>query len=378
MNQDITYKFSAPGRTELSGNHTDHQQGCVLAGAVNLEITAEVRFNGTNNIHIQSDGYAPFSVSIQDLKLREEEPATVALVRGIAAAFVRRGAKLRGFDAAIHSTVLPGSGLSSSAAFEVLIATILNHLFLNEELDAVEIAKIGQFAENVYMGKPSGLLDQMACSVGGAVYIDFADPEKPVVKPMEFDLQKYGYALCIIDSGANHSDLTGEYSLIPFEMGAVAKFFGKDVLRQVDEDLFYQKLPEVRKAVGDRAVLRAIHFFEENRRVQRQAEALLAGEFDVFLKLVRQSGESSWCQLQNITAAGATAHQEVAVALTLAKKLLDGRGAVRVHGGGFAGTIQAFVPVDMLTEFRTGIESAWGEGCCHILSIRPNGGIRVR
>ncbi len=378
MNQDITYKFSAPGRTELSGNHTDHQQGCVLAGAVNLEITAEVRFNGTNNIHIQSDGYAPFSVSIQDLKLREEEPATVALVRGIAAAFVRRGAKLRGFDAAIHSTVLPGSGLSSSAAFEVLIATILNHLFLNEELDAIEIAKIGQFAENVYMGKPSGLLDQMACSVGGAVYIDFANPEKPQVKPMEFDLQKYGYALCIIDSGADHADLTGEYSLIPFEMSAVAQFFGENALRHVDEELFYQKLPEVRKAVGDRAVLRAIHFFEENRRVQRQAEALLAGEFDVFLKLVRQSGESSWCQLQNITASGATAHQEVAVALTLAKKLLDGRGAVRVHGGGFAGTIQAFVPVDMLTEFRTGIESALGESCCHVLSIRPYGGIRVR
>ncbi len=379
MNQETLYVFSAPGRTEISGNHTDHQRGCVLAGAINMETTAEVRLNGTDIINIISEGYEPFSISVKDLALRDEDISpTAAIVRGVAAAFVRRGAKLKGFDAKIESTVLPGSGLSSSAAFEVLMGTILNHLFLDGQLDAVEIAKIGQYAENVYMGKPSGLLDQMASSVGNAVYIDFEDPENPVIQPIDFDLERYGYALCIIDTGADHSDLTGEYASIPFEMAAVAEFFGKQVLREVDEDEFYQKLPEVRKAAGDRAVLRAIHFFEENRRVQRQAEALVDGEFDVFLKLVRQSGESSWCLLQNIAPTGATTHQEVAVALTLAKKFLNGRGAVRVHGGGFAGTIQAFVPVDLLAKFKTEMESALGTGCCHVLKIRPQGGIRIR
>ncbi len=374
-----TYVFSAPGRTEISGNHTDHQRGCVLAGAVNLETTAEVRLNGTDLINIASEGYAPFSISIKELGIQEREVnQTAALVRGVAAAFARRGAKLQGFDAEIHSTVLPGSGLSSSAAFEVLIGTILNHLFLDGTLDAVEIAKIGQYAENVYMGKPSGLLDQMASSVGGAVYMDFADPEKPVVEPIEFDLKKYGYALCIIDSGADHADLTDEYAAIPREMKAVAGYFGKEVLREVDEYSFYKKLSEIRKFAGDRAVLRAIHFFEENHRVQLQAMALKAGKFDAFLKLVQESGDSSWCLLQNIAPTGATIHQEVAVALAFAKKLLGGRGAVRVHGGGFAGTIQAFVPLEMLEVFKSTMESAIGAGCCHILSIRPEGGVRVR
>ncbi len=379
MNQEVTYVFSAPGRTEISGNHTDHQRGCVLAGAVNMETTAEVRLNGTDNINIVSEGYAPFSISIKDLKIREKDiNQTAALVRGVAAAFVSRGAKLQGFDASIRSTVLPGSGLSSSAAFEVLIGTILNHLFLDGKLDAVEIAKIGQYAENVYMGKPSGLLDQMASSVGNAVYIDFADQENPVIEPIAFDLAKYGYALCIIDSGADHADLTDEYAAIPKEMKAVARFFGKEVLREVDEYSFYKKLPEVRKFAGDRAVLRAIHFFEENHRVKLQTRALKEERFETFLKLVQESGDSSWCLLQNIAPAGATLHQEVAVTLALAKKLLGGRGAVRVHGGGFAGTIQAFVPLGMLEMFKSNMEAAIGAGCCHILSIRPQGGMRVR
>ncbi len=379
MNQEVTYVFSAPGRTEISGNHTDHQRGCVLAGAVNMETTAEVRLNGTDNINIVSEGYAPFSISIKDLKIREKDiNQTAALVRGVAAAFVSRGAKLQGFDASIRSTVLPGSGLSSSAAFEVLIGTILNHLFLDGKLDAVEIAKIGQYAENVYMGKPSGLLDQMASSVGNAVYIDFADQENPVIEPIAFDLAKYGYALCIIDSGADHADLTDEYAAIPKEMKAVARFFGKEVLREVDEYSFYKKLPEVRKFAGDRAVLRAIHFFEENHRVKLQTRALKEERFETFLKLVQESGDSSWCLLQNIAPAGATLHQEVAVTLALAKKLLGGRGAVRVHGGGFAGTIQVFVPLGMLEMFKSNMEAAIGAGCCHILSIRPQGGMRVR
>ncbi len=377
MNQDFPMFFSAPGRTELSGNHTDHQRGCVLAGAVNLETTAEVRLNGSDEIRIYSEGYEPFSISIHDLERREEHD-TAALVRGVAAAFVKRGAKLHGFDASIRSTVLPGSGLSSSAAFEVLMGTILNQLFLDGALDAVEIAKIGQYAENVYMGKPSGLLDQMASSVGGAVYMDFADPAKPHIEQISFDLEAFGYALCIIDSGADHADLTDEYAAIPREMRSIAALFGKTVLREVEESMLYEHLPRIRRVVGDRAVLRAMHFYEENRRAGLQAQALQQGDFEGFLKLVRESGESSWCLLQNIAPTGATVHQEVALALALAKKFLRGRGAVRVHGGGFAGTIQAFVPLDVLSQFRSQMEANLGTGCCHVLSIRPQGGIVVR
>ena len=373
------YRFSAPGRTEISGNHTDHQHGCVLAAAVNLETVAQVEMNGADLIRVQSEGYPPVEVDLNDLTVHEEEKnTTAALIRGVAAAFSRRGAELRGFDAKVHSTVLPGSGLSSSAAFEVLIGTICNELFFGKQMNAVEIAQIGQYAENVYFGKPCGLMDQTASSVGGMVFIDFADPAAPVVEKIDFDFTAAGHALCIIDSGADHADLTDEYAAIPSELKRVSAFFGKEVLRDIPEAVFFAALPELRHQVPDRAILRAVHFYQENSRVQRQAQALRDGDFDAFLRLVSESGRSSWMYLQNITPAGATEHQDVAVALALCDTLLRGRGAFRVHGGGFAGTVQAFVPLDMLNSFKTGIEHVLGEGKCHVLSIRPEGGIREK
>ena len=371
------YRFSAPGRTEISGNHTDHQHGCVLAAAVNLETVAQVEMNGADLIRVQSEGYPPVEVDLNDLTVHEEEKnTTAALIRGVAAAFYQRGAELRGFDAKVHSTVLPGSGLSSSAAFEVLIGAICNELFFGKQLNAVEIAQIGQYAENVYFGKPCGLMDQTASSVGGMVFIDFADPAAPVVEKIDFDFTAAGHALCIIDSGADHADLTEEYAAIPGELKRVCQFFGKDVLREIPEADFLGALPQLRHQVPDRAILRAVHFYQENSRVQRQAQALRDGDFDAFLRLVSESGRSSWMYLQNITPAGATEHQDVAVALALCDTLLRGRGAFRVHGGGFAGTVQAFVPLEMLDSFKEGMERVLGEGKCHVLSIRSEGGIR--
>ena len=371
FHRSAQYLFSAPGRTEIGGNHTDHQLGRVLAGAVSLETVAAVAVNGENVIRVLSEGYPLCEIALDDLAIRPEEfGTTAALIRGVAA-----GTGLRkGFDAYICSTVLPGSGLSSSAAFEVLLGTIASQLS-GAGLNAVEIAQLGQKVENEYFGKPCGLMDQMASSVGGIITIDFADPAKPVIEHLELDLAALGYALCIIDSGADHADLTDEYAAIPREMKAVAAVFGKSVLREVDEDAFFARLGEVRAAAGDRAALRAMHFFADNRRVAEQVAALRSGDFDAFLRLVNESGHSSWLYLQNVVPTGATAHQELAAALALAAKLLNGRGACRVHGGGFAGTIQAFVPLDLLESFRAGMEAALGEGSCHVLSIRPEGGI---
>ena len=373
------YVFSAPGRTEIGGNHTDHQHGCVLAAAVNLETVADVTLNGTNKIWVQSEGYPTIKVDLDDLSVHEDEKnTTAALIRGVASAFVQRGVKLQGFDAVVYSNVLPGSGLSSSAAFEVLIGTVLNELFFEKQLTAVEIAQIGQYAENVYFGKPCGLMDQMASSVGGLVYIDFETPEQPVVEQVAFDFSKAGHALCIIDSGADHADLTDEYTAIPMELKEVCQFFGKDVLRQIPEKDFFRALPDIRRHVSDRAILRAIHIYQENKRVLAQAKALRNGDFGSFLRLVKQSGQSSWMYLQNICPSGAVMHQEVALALAMCDTLLQGRGAYRVHGGGFAGTIQAFVPLDLLDSFKTEIEAVLGKGMCHVLSIRPQGGIRIQ
>ena len=375
----MEYLFSAPGRTEISGNHTDHQHGCVLAGAVNLETVAEVTLNGTDTICVASEGYAPVSIELSDLSIHEEEKnTTAALIRGVAANFASRGAKLRGFDAKVRSTVLPGSGLSSSAAFEVLMGTIMNELFHDKKCTQVEIAQIGQWAENIYFGKPCGLMDQTASSVGGMVFIDFNDPANPVVERLDFDFAAAGHALCIIDSGADHADLTDEYAAIPGELKALCALFGKEVLRDIPEEEFYEKLPQVRGKVSDRAILRAVHFYGENKRVQAQAQALRDNDFETFLRLAAQSGRSSWMYLQNITPAGAVEHQAVAVALALCDTLLQGRGAFRVHGGGFAGTVQAFVPNDMLAQFKEGIEKVLGAGSCHVLSIRSEGGIRVK
>ena len=370
--------FSAPGRTEIGGNHTDHQRGRVLAGAVNLDTVAAVRVNGTKTIRIQSKGYPMSVVDLENLTpVAEEINSTPALIRGVAARFVQLGCKVEGFDAYCESTVLPGSGLSSSAAYEVLIGTIINALFFDGKVSQPEIAQIGQYAENVFFGKPCGLMDQMASAVGNLVTIDFFDKENPVIEPVNFDFASCGHALCIIDSGADHADLTDEYAAIPGEIKAVAACFGKEVLTQIDEADFYAKIPELRKACGDRAVMRCIHFYQENARVPHQVAALREGNFDKFLSLVKQSGYSSWMYLQNVIPAGYKAHQDVAVALGLAEHFLQGRGAYRVHGGGFAGTIQAFVPFDLLDAFVAGMDSALGEGACHVLSIRPQGGVEM-
>ena len=374
-----SYFFSAPGRTEISGNHTDHQHGCVLAAAVNLVTVAEVTLNHFGLIRVQSEGYPVVEVDLNDLSVHEEEKNTTAsLIRGVAAAFSQRGAQLEGFDARVRSSVLHGSGLSSSAAFEVLIGTICNELFFDRKLSPVEIAQVGQYAENVYFGKPCGLMDQTASSVGGMVFIDFENPDSPVVERIDFDFAAAGHALCIIDSGADHADLTEEYAAIPGELKDVCTFFGKEVLRDIPEADFFAALPELRHRVPDRAILRAVHFYQENKRVQRQAQALRDGDFDTFLDLVSESGRSSWMYLQNITPTGATEHQDVAVALALCDTLLHGQGAFRVHGGGFAGTVQAFVPLEMLDSFKEGIERVLGKGKCHILAIRSEGGIREK
>ena len=377
LNRNI-YRFSAPGRTEIGGNHTDHQRGCVLAAAVDLETTAEVTLNDSRVIRVFSDGYAPVEVSLDELEMRpEEQNTTAALVRGIAAEFVRRGASVQGFDAQVHSTVLPGSGLSSSAAFEVLMGTILNHLFFDASLAPAEIARIGQYAENVYFGKPCGLMDQMASAVGGMVMIDFAYPACPVVERIDFDFAAAGHALCIIDTGADHAQLTGEYAAITEELKQVCAFFGKEVLRQISQTEFYEALPRLRGNVADRAILRAMHVYAENERVEQQAQALRVGDFDAFLELVKASGRSSWMYLQNITPAGAVEQQAVALTLALCDTLLQGYGAYRVHGGGFAGTVQAFVPLELLDTFRSGIEAVLGQGSCHVLSVRADGGKHV-
>ena len=366
---------SAPGRTEICGNHTDHQHGRVLAGAVDLDFLACAAPNGLNRIRFQSEGWPMVEISLDELLPRtDERESTAALVRGMAGLVKERGYEVAGFDAYAVSEVLPGSGLSSSAACEVLLGVIENCLFCSGELGAVTIAQLGQRAENVYFGKPSGLMDQTASSVGGAVAIDFADPAEPVVRSVAVDLESLGYALCIIDSGASHAALTGEYASIPEEMGAVAAYFGRKVLREVDEAELLRALPELRRAAGDRAVLRAMHFFADDRRSAEEADALERGDMDAFLALVRESGRSSWELLQNITPTGAAKEQAMAVALAVAERALAGRGACRVHGGGFAGTIQAFVPLDALESFSAEVEAALGQGSCRALSIRPVGG----
>ncbi len=370
--------FSGPGRTEIGGNHTDHQHGHVLCGSVDLDVLAAAALNGTDTARLQSAGYDPITVELSDLEPRKAEYGTTAgLVRGVAAGIRNLGYKLAGFDACAVSTVLSGSGLSSSAAFEVLVGNILNALCCDGRLDAVTIAKIGQYAENVYFGKPCGLMDQMGSSVGGAVAIDFADPVNPVITPVRYDFAASGHVLCIIDTRSDHADLTGDYAAITQEMGAVAARFGKRWLREVPEKDFRAALPALREQCGDRAVLRAMHFYADDRRAQAEAAALEKGDFDEFLRLVNQSGLSSETLLQNIWSPAKPEKQAVAVALALGRELLGGQGAVRVHGGGFAGTVQAFVPEDRTEAFKAGIEAVFGQGACHVLRIRPTGGAAI-
>ena len=370
--------FSAPGRTEIGGNHTDHQRGRVLAGAVNLDTVAAVRVSGTNVIRVQSKGYPLCQVDLDNLEpVAAEINSTPALIRGVAARFAQLGCKVGGFDAYCESTVLPGSGLSSSAAFEVLIGTIINHLFFDGRVSQAEVAQIGQYAENVFFGKPCGLMDQTASAVGGLVTIDFADKAHPDIRPVHFDFSTTGHALCIIDSRADHADLTDEYAAIPGELKEICDCLGKEVTTEIPEEEFYAAIPKLRETCGDRAVMRAMHEYNENRRVPEQVACLEKGDFQGFLSLIRESGFSSWMYLQNVIPAGYVRQQPVAVALGLCEHYLRGKGAYRVHGGGFAGTVQAFVPFELLDSFRAGIDAALGEGACHVLSIRPQGGVEM-
>ena len=370
--------FSAPGRTEIGGNHTDHQRGRVLAAAVNLDTRAAVRVNGTRTIRILSKGYPMSQVDLDQLEpVAAEINSTPALIRGVVARFVQMGCPVSGFDAYCESTVLPGSGLSSSAAYEVLIGAIVNGLFFDGKATQPELAMIGQYAENVFFGKPCGLMDQMASAVGNLVTIDFFDKENPVIEPVNFDFAACGHALCIIDSQASHADLTDEYAAIPGELKSICAHFGKEVLTQIPEADFFAVIHQLRKTCGDRAVMRAIHFYQENARVPQQVAALKDGNFETFLALVKESGHSSYMYLQNVIPAGYKEHQDVAISLALCEHYLNGRGAYRVHGGGFAGTVQAFVPFDILESFRAGLDAVLGQGACHVLSIRPQGGVEM-
>lgn len=370
--------FSAPGRTEICGNHTDHNHGRVLAAAINLDAIAAAAKNNENICRVKSEGYSMDVVELDSLKVMpHEHHKSVALLRGVCAGFQSRGYKVGGFDATTASDVLSGSGLSSSAAFEVLLGTILNHLYNDGKVSAVEIAQIAQYAENEYFGKPCGLMDQTASSVGGFVAIDFKDSKTPVIEKVDFDFSACGHALCIVDTKGSHSGLTGEYAAVKEEMESVAAIFGKASLRSVPKDAFESKLSELRQSVGDRAILRAFHFYSENERVLFASEALSNGDFDCFEDLVVESGRSSYMYNQNIYLGKTPQSQPVSVALCMSERLLKGKGAWRVHGGGFAGTIQAFVPQDMLQEYTTSMDAVYGADSCYILSIRPAGGVKI-
>ena len=361
---------SAPGRTEIGGNHTDHQRGRVLAAAVDLRTAVAAAPNGTGSIRLISEGYDPVEIDLsRKAPLEEERGTTRALVRGVAAL---TGGDLPGFDAYMTSSVLPGSGLSSSAAFEVALGALASAM-AKVCRTPMELARLGQRAENEWFGKPCGLMDQAASASGGAVEIDFSDPSEPLVTPVEFDPARFGHGMVILDSGADHALLTDEYSAIPAEMRAVAARFGKDCLREVPEEVFAAEIPALRRECGDRAVLRAMHFYAEDARAHAEAEAIREGRFDDLLSLVRESGRSSWELLQNVIPAGEKRRQALAVALACAEKALRGRGACRVHGGGFAGTIQAFVPGEELRRFVAETESVLGEGACRVLSVTPRG-----
>lgn len=370
--------YSAPGRTEIGGNHTDHQHGKVLAASVNMDMLAAAAENGSNVVNVKSEGYDMFSLELGQMEpVAGEEGSTAALVRGICSIIAGRGYELRGFDMCVSSQVMQGSGLSSSAAFEVLVGAVVGGLFCGDALSATELALIGQQAENRFFGKPCGLMDQMASAWGGIIAIDFKEPAAPEVKRVDFDFAAAGHSLCMIDVKADHANLTHEYAAIPGELSKVAGFFGKKVLREVAEAEFISSIPELRAAAGDRALLRAMHVYSENRRVDALCRALEQGDFQRFLNVVRESGRSSWMYLQNVVVTGSTGEQSAALALALCDSILGERGAFRVHGGGFGGTVQAFVPDDMLDEFKAGIEKVFGAGSCHVMKIRSRGVMRL-
>ncbi len=372
--------YSVAGRSELSGNHTDHNHGCVIAASVDLDIIAVAAPSEGSLIRVKSEGFPEDVVDIA--AYTEPDPTKYAtsasIIAGMSRAFTDKGLAVGGLDAYTTSSVLKGSGLSSSAAFEDMIGNLLSHMYNDGRVDNVEIAKMAQFAENKFFGKPCGLMDQMACAVGGIIAIDFADTTAPVITKETFDITAQGYNLCIVNTGGNHADLTDDYAAVPAEMKAVAAHFGKSVLREVDEEDMIAAIPALRETVGDRAILRALHFFAENRRVAAQKEALERDDLDGFFAGVLASGRSSFCYLQNVYTVKNLSEQGLSLALCLADKTLSGkRAAWRVHGGGFAGTIQAFVPTSDVPAFRETMDAAFGKGACIVLRIRPQGALRL-
>lgn len=377
VREDIRF-FSAPGRTEVCGNHTDHNHGKVLAAAINLDAVACAVKTDEHYIRVYSENYPGDVINLEDLSVQTKEIGkSASLVRGVAARFRELGYNIGGIDCVTVNNVLKGSGMSSSASFEVLVGTMLSYLYNDGKVSPVEIAKIAQYAENVYFGKPCGLMDQMACSVGSFVAIDFADPAAPVIEPVDFDFASCGHALCIVDTKADHADLTDEYAAIRSEMEAVAGIFGKTCLREVAEADVMNHIAFIREKLGERPLLRAMHFYADNKRVEAEAEALAKGDFETFKALTIDSGRSSYMYNQNVFAASAPLSQPVSLALALSESILKGRGAWRVHGGGFAGTIQAFVPEDLLEEYKEKTEALFGAGACYVLAIRPVGGTEV-
>ena len=370
--------YSAPGRSEVGGNHTDHQYGKVLAASINLDAIAIVAKTDDSIIDIKSEGYDRIQVHLDSLQPRkEEEGSSEALTRGVAARLKEEGYIIGGFQAYATSDVLNGAGMSSSAAYEVLVGNILSGIYNEGKASPILLAQIGQYAENEYFGKPCGLMDQMASSVGGLINIDFEDPKNPKVKQVKVDFEEYGHSLCIVDTKGSHADLTDDYAAIPQEMKQVANFFEEDVLRKVDKNEFYLNLPKIREILGDRAVLRAIHLFEENKRVDEQVQALEQHDFETFKKLIKASGDSSFKYLQNVYSSHEINNQSVSIGLAISDIILQGKGVSRVHGGGFAGTIQAFVPNDIVDIYKKDIEHVFGEGSCHVLKVRKYGGMKV-
>lgn len=376
--EDDVEIYSAPGRSEVGGNHTDHQHGEILAASINLDAIGIVKKTDDMKVSILSKGYTLTTISLENLDMQEEEKeTTIALIKGVVAGLANRGYKIGGFKAYITSDVLIGAGLSSSAAYETLIGNIVSGLYNNMSVSAEEIAIIGQFAENVYFGKPCGLMDQMACSVGNMVHVDFADINNPKVEKVTFDLNKYGYSLCITDTKGSHADLTADYAAVPEEMKKVAAFFGKEVLLGLTVDDILENIVKVREQVGDRGVLRALHFIRENERVQKEVSYLSDEDIEGFLKTVAASGNSSYKYLQNVYSNADVQHQNVSLALAISEDFLGDNGVSRVHGGGFAGTIQAFVKNDIVIEYQKIMDMVFGQGACSVLKIRKYGGMKV-
>ena len=370
--------MSAPGRTEVCGNHTDHNNGKVLAASINLDAIAVVSENGEDVVRVKSKGHKMNVVDLGDLEPKESHYGdSTSLVKGVVAGIKNLGFAVKGFDAYTTSDVMGGSGLSSSAAFEVLLGSVISYMFNDGAVSAVDIAKVAQYSENVFFGKPCGLLDQMAASVGTFVTIDFESTENPVIKKVDFDFSKSGHSLCIVDTGGNHSDLTDDYAAVRGEMEAVAKAMGKNVLREISYEDFFAALPELTGKVNDRALLRAIHFYNENKRVDKAVKCLENGDFEGFKDVILDSGKSSFEYNQNVFTPKNPTEQKLSLALAISEEILKGKGAWRVHGGGFAGTIQAFVPNDLLDTYKTKIESVFGKDKCYVLIIRPVGGTQV-